>query len=42
MADLVVLEGNPVENLAALGKIRAVIIGGEIANWEWLINAKEG
>ena len=41
-ADLLVLEGNPVEDLMALKKIREVIIGGELANWEFLINAKEG
>jgi len=40
IADLVVLEGNPVEDLSALGRIRQVIIGGEVASWELLINAK--
>jgi len=40
IADLVVLEGNPVEDLSVLGQIRQVILGGEVASWELLINAR--
>ena len=41
-ADLVILEENPEEDLSALQKIRKVMIGGEFADWQFLINAKEG
>jgi imidazolonepropionase-like amidohydrolase len=40
IADLVVLEGNPLEDLAALRKIKLVILGGEPVTWEMLSNAK--
>jgi imidazolonepropionase-like amidohydrolase len=39
-ADLVVVDGNPVEDLSALRKIRGVITSGEVAGGDLLINAE--
>jgi imidazolonepropionase-like amidohydrolase len=41
-ADLLVLEGDPVQDLAALEKIREVIIAGSVVSWSYLTKTKEG
>jgi imidazolonepropionase-like amidohydrolase len=41
-ADLLVLEEDPVQDLSALGKIKEVILGGNVVNWSFLVKTKEG